>query len=312
METGLSSWAFCPKRLEITRPSSFRTTANSNSRWNRRTASGSRPKDGGNIFSATTRPDGLCRALKTTPNAADPKLVEHQIPGNDQAASLALEQRSRLVSGQQASLDQRPREPGGVARGSACKAFELIGRDKPQISHRHQEFGQVHRRRRPRSDSVVRKRASVSSFPGPALLEMFMPPIVMDRNVKLPRRCGSIITGPIFVHEWERPCRYTPGRSFVSMLGARGSVNGLEIVISVNGQPISIGTTHSKNTAGFDLQGKPLVDGAQKRILKVGNKVDVTVGPQGKSKYRPILMIRLLEGELTGPIQYLNTPKPVQ
>ena len=88
-------------------------------------------------------------------------------------------------------------------------------------------------------------------------------------------------------------------------------VEPMKVTLSVAGQSVEIGRTN-KNTVATDLQGHQMPVGQQARLLKVGNKVDVDVRPKrnpNNPKEMPIIRsIRLLEGQLADPVQYLNSP----
>lgn len=88
-------------------------------------------------------------------------------------------------------------------------------------------------------------------------------------------------------------------------------VEPMSVTIAVNGQSIVIGRTNA-NTVAINLEGQQMPVGQQARLLKVGNKVDLDIRPKrnpNNAREMPIIRsIRLLEGQLADPVQYLNSP----
>jgi hypothetical protein len=88
-------------------------------------------------------------------------------------------------------------------------------------------------------------------------------------------------------------------------------VEPMKVTLDVDGRLVEIGRTNA-NTVAINLEGQQMPVGQQARLLKVGNKVDVDVRPRRKPdnpNEMPIIRsIRLLEGQLADPVQYLNSP----
>jgi uncharacterized protein (TIGR03067 family) len=88
-------------------------------------------------------------------------------------------------------------------------------------------------------------------------------------------------------------------------------VEPMKVTLDVGGKTVDIGRTN-RNTVAIDGQGNTMAIGQQARLLRVGNKVDVDVRPKRKpddpTELPIIRSIRLLEGQLADPVQYLNSP----
>jgi uncharacterized protein (TIGR03067 family) len=92
-------------------------------------------------------------------------------------------------------------------------------------------------------------------------------------------------------------------------------VHGPDYTLDVGGQTVQFHGGGDRSTESYDLQGSRLPVGYHQRLLKAGNKVDLEFrpkrNPNDPKESLVIRSIRLVEGKVGDPIQYLNSP-PVQ
>jgi hypothetical protein len=124
-----------------------------------------------------------------------------------------------------------------------------------------------------------------------------------------------LVRGKVEYVEFDRPTAAPrgPGRPGMAPPGAsyKGAVitkvGPFKVTLDVSGETVVIGRTDF-NTFATELKGNVLPAGQKQRLLRVGNTVDVELRPKREpddpDETPAIRSIRLIKGELTGPVPW--------